>query len=202
MKEKKGNCKVESGNGRKSFRCITSMMALVLLLICCVFSLPLHAAVPTQAALASDLNSGMDIPTIIKNAVDAGMTTQQAVAAVIKAGADPKRTVYSAITAGYSAQDVIKGAAAGVDSSSPGQVAKIISAAREAGVSESDINGWLASAGVSSSVIASAGTLASEDTSPVLGGTVPSSDIPLTAIIGQSGIGGGGGGTSPASKSK
>jgi predicted benzoate:H+ symporter BenE len=194
------NCKAVSGKGKKRYRYIASIMAISLLLISGVFSVSLYAAVPTQAAITADVAAGTDVATIISNAVAAGMTVQKAVESIVKAGADPAAVVYRAITAGYPAQDVIKGAAAGIDSSSPGQVAKIVSAARQAGVSESDINSWLASAGVSASVIASAGTLATQSPASVQGYSAPRSDIPLTGIIGGSGIGGGGGGGAPPTK--
>ena len=196
-------CNAESGIWKKQYRYFTCMMAFFVLLIGSVLSFPLCAAEPNaqQAAIAADVAAGTDVSVIIQNAVAAGMTTQQAVEAIVMAGADPGRVVYEAITAGYSAEAVVRGAAAAVlaqnsaDTSSTAfsaQVSVIISAAFQAGASASQINGWLADAGMPATVIASANTQASQSPAPAEGYTAPAAVAPLTAVIGGGGVSVGG----------
>jgi hypothetical protein len=148
-------------------------------------------------AIAADVAAGGDIAAIIANAVAAGMTVAEAVEAIVAAGADPGRVAYLAITANFSAADVVAGAAAAVtkmgmsDAVLLAQMTTIISTARQAGASESQVNGALSAAGIPATVIANANVAAAQTPAPVYGYTAPAPPAEATtAVIGA--VGGGG----------
>jgi len=194
-----------TGSGIRKKRYLNSIriFTFFLVVICSVFNFSVVAAdmVTQKAAIAAGVAAGTPISAIINDAVAAGMTPGQAVEAIVMAGADPGKVTYDAITAGYSAEAVVKGAASAVSQQRcadtaicSGQTSRIISAAQQAGASSSEINGWLASAGIPPTIIASANTQSSQ------GDYVPSGGTPLTSIV----AGGGGliGGSSIGSPTK
>lgn len=147
--------------------------------------------------IGADVAAGVDIATIIGNAVAAGMTVTAAVEAIIGAGADPGRVTYLAILANYPATDVINGAASAVtkmglsDAAFQAQMTLIASTARQAGASAGQINSGLSSAGVSATIIANANAQAARNPAPVFGYTAPTPPAPpLTGGLGPSGGGG------------
>ena len=151
-------------------------------------------------AIAADVAAGGDIAVIIGNAVAAGMTVAAAVEAIVTAGADPGRVAYAAITANYSAADVVTGATAAIaktalsDAALQAQVTTIVSTARQAGASESQVNGALVAAGVSTTVIANANVQAVQTPAPVYGYTAPVAPPPATTTVIGATVGGGAGG--------
>jgi hypothetical protein len=212
-------CSPVSGTGKKQYRYFACIMAVFLLLIGSLFSSPLCAAVTDaqKAAIASGVATGTDIADIIKNAVESGMTTEQAVEAIIIAGSDPGRVVYQAIVAKYPSESVIKGAAAAVNKqyctettqdSCLSKVCAIVAAAIQAGETEAQFRSWMASAGISSIVLANADAQTCQGLSgaPVEGYSAPAAGGALTSIIGWGGghIGGSrfGSPNQPASKHK
>ncbi len=181
----------------------------IAILLLCFFMPPLtvqEAAAQDLriTAINADVAAGVDIATIIQNAVAAGLTVSQAVEAIVAAGVDPGRVVYIAIQANYSATDVVNGAANAVakmglsDTAFQAQISLIVSTALQGGASEGSIRNGLSLAGVSAPVIANAFAQAVTNPAPVFGYTTPY--IPprpggpggpggFTGFIGGSGIG-------------
>ncbi len=204
---------------KEQYRYLAGMLVFILFLLGSVFSFPLCAAAEMdarKAAIAAGVAAGTDISVIIKDAVAAGMTPQQAVEELVAAGADPGRVVYEAITAKYSSEAVIKGASTAVNQkfcTNPDEtpcstgVNAIITAATQAGESQTTVQGWIASAGISANVIANAGSSGSQNggtKAPVEAYSPPGAPPALTSIIGGGGgsIGGSGiGSTKKASNS-
>lgn len=146
----------------------------------------------------------------------AGLSVCRDVEVLVTAGADPGRVVYVAIT-DFCASEVVPGTANAVnficapevvrcaanaveriglsDAALLTQMATIVSAARQAGASETAVNTGLSNAGVPPAVIASANTRAASSTPPVYGYTAPpgSTPPPTAGIGGAFGRGGGGG---------
>ena len=156
---------------------------------------------PREAAIVADLAGGTDIAVIIQNAVAAGLSVERAVDVLVTAGADPGRVVSAAITAGFSASEVVRGAADAVqrmglsDAALLTQMATIVSAARQAGASETAVNTGLSNAGVSPLMIANANARAASMPPPVYGYTAPPGFTrpPTAGTGGAFGRGAGGG---------
>jgi hypothetical protein len=205
---------IHLATGKFQQRFYPFIVVIMLLFVGALFSSPLHAAVSSaqKSAIAAGMAAGTEISTLLKNAVASGLTPEEAVQELIRAGADPGKVVYEAITAKYSAEGVTKSAGKAVMDvygneclqkgielancqSLNSQVSSMQSAALQAGVPASNINGWLAAANVPPTVIANAGTQSGQSPAPAEGPSGPTPSGPaLTSLI--SGAGGASGGYS------
>lgn len=204
----------DAQHGIGGIRCsILPCVMAALLLFSVMLPLTVQAASeqdPRLAAIAADAAAGVDIVTIIQNAVAAGLTVERAVEAIVTAGVDPGRVAYVSIVANYTATDVVCGDAKAVTKMGlsatefQAQMTLIVSTALQAGATESQVNSGLTCGGVSANVIANAFAQASQSPAPVFGYTAPITPArPLTTVIGTTGVPiGGGSGTKPASPTK
>lgn len=192
----------ERGIGKKRMP-FAARVAACLLLIGVLLPAALCVAAqqdPREAAIVADLAAGIDIAVIIQNAVAAGLTVSRAVEVLVTAGADTGRVVYMAITAQFLASDVVCGAANAVRRMGPSdaalltQLATMVSVARQAGASETEVNTGLTCGSISPAVIANANARAAASPAPVFGYTAPAAPPPATTTVIGTAVGGGGAG--------